>query len=266
MPETRAVRKLMRLGQSDLAVRRFLTFVTAMDRARDAVRLWSDAVKLLRAHPETFDPAAAAVMPTDRLRGILAAARVSQRHGPDTTAWKKIACSLSAGSDAVAHVVEHGKGDAVTLLKDLRIVDAKGRRRYPFLRGPKLGPMWVRIMAAPGGAKVDNMDIVPVAVDVHVRRVTENLGVADTAGLPLGRAKPIIQQAWKNAVDEAKFGGPEGIAGTCAALDPALWFYGKHGCGHCKKVRRRVPLGSACRLCQYVPDAVDSLPETEASR
>ena len=51
----------------------------------------------------------------------------------------------------------------------------------------------------------------------------------------------MIQSAWRGAVSSAAFGGPSGIGGTCAALDPALWFFGKFGCSHCEQVGRRSP-------------------------
>ncbi len=254
MPEVKAVARLRRDGQRELTVRRFLTFVSAMDRARDSNRLWSDAAKMLDLRPEAFDPAEASAVPPNQLCEALSAARVSQRHHDDSAAWRTIARSLHAGQGAVAKVVEQGKGDARELLKDLCSASSEGRRRYPLLRGTKLGPLWVRVMAAPGGAEVENIHVVPVAVDVHVRRVTENLGVASTTSLPMRKAKPVIRAAWKSAVDAARFGGPPGIAGTCGALDPALWAFGKHGCANCEKAGRRVPIGAACQRCQWLPD------------
>ena len=249
MPEVKAVRDMRNFGYSKRVVWRFLTFVSAMDRARDSDKLWQDALKMFESEPRFFDPAYVSDVPLERIREVLSGARVSQRHGADSRAWKTIARSLYAGDGAVARVVEHGTGDAVELLKDLQ----RYRCRYPLLRGPKIGPMWVRIMATPGGAKVENMDVVPVAVDVQVRRVTENLGVTDTAGCPMEKAKPIIRYAWDSAVDGAWFGSSPGIAGTCAALDPALWYFGKHGCSHCKKVNRRMCIGKACNSCQWTP-------------
>ena len=44
--------------------------------------------------------------------------------------------------------------------------------------------------------------------------------------------------------------GPEGLQDTCAALDPALWFFGKYGCSHCESVQARVPAASICPHCQ----------------
>ena len=78
-----------------------------------------------------------------------------------------------------------------------------------------------------------------------MRRITENLGVADTRDLHLEQARPIIQAAWTAAVAEADFGGPERIASTCAALDPALWFHAKWGCSHCESVGERTPISCA---------------------
>lgn len=232
-------------------VRRFLTFIAAMDRMRDADALWRDGAELLRRRPEVFDPFVAASMKYGGLRELLSRHRVSKFHEPDTKAWLTIAANLAAGQGPVARVVESGNGDAEELLRDLRSRDEYGRARFPLLRGRKIGPMWVRMMAEPGEATIRRLNLVPVAVDVQVRRATENLGVTDTRGLPLARAKPQIQEAWHAAVAAAAgIGGPERIRGTCAALDPALWFFGKHGCSHCERVKRRVRFGRACRNCR----------------
>ena len=177
-------------------------------------------------------------------------AAVSRRHRPDTAAWHRIATSLAHGPESpVKRLIETGRGDAQELLRDLTARDEKGLTRFPLLRGPKIRLMWIRMMVNPGRAAIDRIETIPVAVDVQVRRVTENLGVTATRGLRLRKAKPIIHQAWMEAVSETDIGGPPGIAGTCAALDPALWFFGKHGCGHCEKANRKVRFGRACDHC-----------------
>ena len=251
MPEVEAVRQLRAFGASNQITRVFLTLVSAMDRARDATRLWRASVGLYERYPEVFDLGAVSAMSTDTVTALLREAGVSQRHGPDTNAWRRIAGSLASGSGSVCRLVDSGDGDAAELLKDLRSLNRAGQPRYPLLRGPKIGPMWVRIMANPGGAKIGCIDSIPVAVDVQVRRATENLGVSDTMGLELGEAKRVIQSAWRNAVLSANIRGPSGIAGTCAALDPALWFFGKHGCSHCERAGQRSPISSACHKCRY---------------
>lgn len=238
------------LGIIDRAARLFLTFIAAMDRIRDATQLWNAGESLYWDHPQLFDPQYVAELEIDQLRGALKAAHVSKIHGKDSDAWHQIAKSLSSGlKSPVRRVIDAGTGEAQELQRDLKSRDKDGHARFPLLCGPKIGPMWIRMMANPGRAVIDCIDTIPVAVDVQVRRATENLGVTATRTLPLRTAKPFIQQTWKNAVSEAGILGPEGIEGTCAALDPALWFFGKHGCGHCKKVDEQVSFGRACDSC-----------------
>ena len=174
---------------------------------------------------------------------------MSRYHRPDSSAWNVIAHSLAAGGNPVSRVVDCGVGHAGELLSYLR-TSSGGRVRFPLLRGPKIGPMWVRMLVAPGGAKIDDIDIIPVAVDVHVRRVTGNLGVMDTQDVSVEQARKGIQDTWRTAVATARIGGPPGLSDTCAALDPALWIFGKYGCSHCENVGQPVPIGRACNHCQ----------------
>ena len=234
MPEVKAVERLRESGVGDREVRLFITFIAAMDRMRDANALWSRGVKLFGASPETFEPAEAAAISIHALRERLSDFGVSQRHGSDSQAWQAIARSLASENSPVTRVIESGHGDAREIL-EYRRTRVGGRARFPMLAGPKVGPMWVRMLAAPGGAKIENIDIIPVQVDVQVRRATRELGVANPPGEEIdGAVRSVIQDAWRNAVAGAEFGGPPGIAGTCAALDPALWALGKYGCDHYK--------------------------------
>lgn len=250
MPEVQAVRRLRDMEASDRKVRLFLTFVSAVNRMRDANRLWRAATAFYRSHPDVFEPTEVAGMPMSRLQEVLSSAEVSRFHTYDSDAWKRIAESLVNEKGPARRVIEKGKGDARELLEDVKGRQA-GKARFPQLGGPKIAPMWVRIMAEPGGAVIDRMKAIPVAVDVQVRRVTENLGVTDTRGLPLGRdVKRRIQSAWQEAVSAADFGGPARISGTCAALDPALWLFGARGCSFCEKQGRRIPITKACNSCR----------------
>ena len=251
MPPTDATVATDRLGGvSGRTVRLFLTFVAAMDKMRDTTRLWCAGGELFRTNPEIFDPVAISAMPEEALAQLLFDSRVTKYHRPQTRAWRTIAASLAAGNGPVCRVVDSGNGDATELLRDVKSRDSRRRTRFPELRGDKISLMWIRMMAEPGKARIRHLDAVPVAVDVQVRRVTENLGVTQTSGPKLNnRIKKEIQNAWCAAVAVATIGRPERIAGTCAALDPALWFYGKHGCSHCERVGRRDSFGRACAHC-----------------
>ncbi len=200
MPEVEVVQEMRASGKSERTVRLFLTFVSAMDRARDANSLWKAAAELFRSRPELFEPAEVVKIPLETLKSLLSESRVSQRHGQDSKAWHVISGSLAMGNSPIRRVIDSGLGDAEDLLKALRSRDETGRSRFPLLRGPKIGAMWVRIMANPGGAEIERIEKVPVAVDVQVRRAAENLGIANTQELKLKEAKPIIQSACREAV------------------------------------------------------------------
>ena len=240
---------LLRSGVSSRTIRLFLTFIAAMNRPRDSARLWNNGAQLLERHPELFEPAEASAIPLATVRGRLSQYGVSLRHESDSFAWHTISNNLTEADNPISRVVDDGVGNAGELLEYLR-TSANRYARFPLLRGPKIGPMWIRMLVAPGGATIDDIDIIPIAVDVHVRRATKNLAVADTANLSRLAARQMVQDTWRAAVANTDIGGPPGIANTCAALDPALWMFGRLGCGYCMRVSEPVPIGRARDPCQ----------------
>jgi hypothetical protein len=257
MPEVIVAKRLRLNGASDSDVRLLLTLTAAMDRARDADALWFAAERLFVAEPWTFSPAEVTRRSLTELADVLRAHRVSQRHGPDAAAWRVIAESLANHGlvRAVHRAIFDGVGDARELLDSLPAQSAGGTDRFPFLRGPKVGPMWVRMLAFPGGAELSSLEVVPVAVDVQVRKVTEYLGVTDTGGLDLELARPRIQAAWQEDVRLHGAEGPDPLGGKEAGVDPALWFWAKWGCTRCERAGRRLPIGEPCGICRF-PDRV----------
>ena len=115
-----SAKHVLSLGGTRRAARLFLTFIAAMDRARDAIQLWNAEAGLYKDHPESFDPQHVAGLEVSALGRVLKAARVSRRHGPDSNAWHQIAKSLSSGLDSpVSRVIDAGSGGAEELLRDV---------------------------------------------------------------------------------------------------------------------------------------------------
>jgi hypothetical protein len=253
MPEVVFAERLHELGADDACIRTGLTLVMALDRARDADRLWSAAAVLYASRSDLFDPGAISRLPRGEAGDALRASGVSQRHGADTEAWLRVGLSLSDPvlAPAIHRAVHDGTGSVAALLDERHKTAPDGSPLFPMLRGPKIGPVWVRILAYPGGATLEGLEQLPVGVDVQVRKVTEYLGLTATQGLPLEEARPVIQAAWRQQVDEfgADAAGP--MKDTCAALDPALWFFGKWGCTFCERAGRRLPIHTACADCRY---------------
>ena len=221
-----------------------------MDRARESDRLWAAAASLFERHPHAFDPGAVAAG-ADEARALLKEFGVTQRHGPDGDAWVRIANVLndSTAAPEIKAAIDAGQGDADELLR------AVGRARpdgplFPLLRGPEFAPVWVRMLAYPGRARLSHISTLPVAVDVQVVRITRLLGLTDIRGPVTGQTQAMIQSLWAADVDAGGAKGPPGLENTCSALDPALWFYAKWGCSFCERAGVKMPIGEPCSSCR----------------
>ena len=151
---------------------------------------------------------------------------------------------------SIRTAVYDGYGDAAELYDALQR-QLTGKPMFPLLQGPKIGRMWVRMLAHPGEAKIKSLETLPVAVDVQVRKVTEYLGVTDTYGQDLEQVRALIQTAWSRNVYHDGALGPAPLADTPSALDPALWFFAKWGCTYCERWGRKVPISEICSGCRF---------------
>jgi hypothetical protein len=252
LPETWLVSELRKRGESESFARTFVTLLAAMDRARDAYKLWT--VYAPRLHTQNRwagIPAEAVGRSLTDLADALKQSGVSQRHLMDSAAWRRIAESLTVLLQSpVTRVVHAGSGTATEILEGLQAKTSAGTARFPFLAGPKVGPMWLRMMVVPGGARVAGLKVVPVAVDVQVRRVTENLGVTDTRGRKIELIRQTIQDEWQIRAQREGVDGPSPLRNTCAALDPALWYFGRVGCSYCEDAGHRIPISPVCSACR----------------
>jgi hypothetical protein len=255
LPEVVAAERLRSSGADDVAVRILCTFTSAMDRARDAKRLWRNAAELFLREDWVFDPQEIQHRGYDALRDVLRAAGVSQRHGPDSLAWLRIGRSLEDQRCApeVYQAVYQGKGETGSLLSALR-AKRNGQSLFPFLRGPKISLMWVRMLVYPGQADIANIEMLPVAVDAQVRKVTEYLGLTSTRGMPLNKTvRYTIQDAWQRNIEMGGSLGPSSgssLDNTAASLDPAIWYVGSWGCTTCEKRKQKLPIAEFCRDCK----------------
>jgi hypothetical protein len=265
LPEVYVTDELKSLGATSCEIRLFLTFTAALDRAREADSLWRSAGNLFKLNKSYFVPTYVLQLSDDTLLNTLKEFRVSQRHGPDSSAWKAIATALSDQTEScdVLRAINEGRGDATALLHN--VGRKKGAKQlFPFLAGPKIGPMWVRMLVYPGEAEVSKLIQLPVSVDVQVRKVSEYFGVTNTAERSFSPSvRRLIQDAWSSDVLSKGSSGPGILANTCCALDPALWYWGKWGCTHCERNKRKIPIHALCNKCIFSPRISEQLKENK---
>lgn len=239
-------------GASPAAIRFYVTLTAAMDRARDADRLWRLSADLFLRVPWLYSPDA--LDRAGEAASLLRQGGVSQRHSVDVPGWLTILRSVHEGRETeseAARAIYDGQADAGRLLRQLQSMRPDGTPAFPLLRGPKIGPMWVRMLAFPGGAIITGLEVLPVSVDVQVRKLTEYIGLTETTGHDLENVRASIQDAWRRQIAEGGAVGPPGLEDTAAALDPALWFYARWGCTHCERVGRRVSISEVCSRCRF---------------
>lgn len=253
MPECVADQAVREAGADDATARIFLTLVSALDRARDADRLWLAAARTFREQRWVFDPAEVTHRPHLELLDALRKHGVSQRHTVDAAAWRTISENLYRPELAgtIHDVIYAGNGSVAALRKALATETPAGTPLFPMLRGPKVARMWIRMLVVPGRAQIEGIAELEVAVDVQVQKVTEYLGLTNTHGSPVEKVRDVIQHAWAQEIALHGAEGPPPLHGTAAALDPAIWFFGKWGCTFCERAGSKLPIHSLCRKCLF---------------
>jgi hypothetical protein len=253
MPECSAARRIRGHGATDAAVRIFVTLVSALDRARDADRLWQSAAEAYVDAPWAFEPAAVAEHSLLELQDLLRRYGVSQRHTVDSAVWRTIAEALlrAEAVPAIHEAIHRGIGQVSVLRREVEAATPEGSPLFPMLRGPKVARMWIRMLAVPGNAVISGFGELEMAVDVQVQKVTAYLGLRDVHGQDVEKVRDSVQAAWAEQI--ARFGaaGPDALRGTAAALDPAVWFFGKWGCTFCERAGKRLPIHAVCRGCRF---------------
>lgn len=192
----------------------FLTLTTALNRQRDAERLYSRFERLWYEEPWIFDPET--LVGEDRfedLRALFEAEGV-RFHRKDAEAWYEVSRTLYYYYD----------GDPMTLFRAHdyempaiaeQVVEASGDTRFygdnfPILRGEKIRPMWLRLvdnqvhsLSGIGGSDIP--------VDTHVASFTGRLLGVDltTAEADKQRARRFWRRVCENrAVRPIDVDGP----------------------------------------------------------
>ncbi|ADI31335.1 hypothetical protein [Staphylothermus hellenicus] len=235
----------------------FVTLTVSIDYMRDAQALWESARRTFE-DPMTrylFDPKALYETPINKIMRDMLKYGLAKRPRKDSYIWKTVGATFYKkwGGDPRSFLRSCG-WDAPTILKRLKSDTHLDRGRlvpdYPYLRGDKIGPLWLRMLWDIVGVKdLRNLDKVPIPVDVHVARATLATGVV--RGRFSGRLEDLfeyIRRAWFLSVKGLKAGDRSMIA---LDLDEPLWHLSKYGCSRRDKDTGYCPLQSFCVVREY---------------
>ena len=233
----------------------FITLTVAIDYMRDANQLWDAARETFEDHETRwlFEPEKVSNAGYDEVTKAMAKHGLMKRPNNDARIWKTISETLARDWNGnPIEILKKCDHDALKILSLLRnsYHYERGKRvhDFPFLRGEKIGPLWLRMLRDNVGIKgMKNLDRL-MPVDVHIARATLMTGVlrGNYSGT-LDQLKPRIRDAWIESVKGLEVDGRKLIA---MDLDEPLWHLSKYGCSLKKgEICPKKPLCPVSEFC-----------------
>jgi hypothetical protein len=219
----------------------FITFTVAIDYLRNAEELWESARRTYE-DPETrylFYPEKVYETSFEKIKDDIKKHNLSWRFKKDVSTWKILGTTFW----------EKWKGDPLNFIKECNY-DAEliwrelQNKNYPNLKGPKIGPLWIRMLKDNIGLELKNLDKIPIPVDTHVIRATLATGVI-RGKFKTTRDKIIkyTQEVWFESFKKLQ---NEGIDLIPLNMDKPLWYLSKNGCHKRDKITGDCPYYSEC--------------------
>ena len=235
----------------------FMTLTVSIDYQRDAPSLWKVSRQTFQ-DPETrylFDPGQLHQITFQKIAKDMQKYRLSKKPQKDANIWRTVALTFhDKWKDDPRNFLRDCSWDSLVILNrlknDTRLHKGKSVSDYPYLRGPKIGPLWLRMLRDNVGiSKLRNLDKVPIPVDIHVARATLATGVVrgDFNGR-LGRLFKHIRKAWFVSTGGLNLDARPMIA---LDVDEPLWHLSKYGCTKRNDISGFCPVRQRCELKEY---------------
>lgn len=238
----------------------FITLTVSIDYLRDADQLWNSSRKTYE-DPDTrylFDPRKLHEVSREKEREDMKRYGLAKRPKQDLYIWRTVGVTFYKKWNGDPRCfIEDCNWDAVTVLERLKNgthkAGGKSRTDFPFLRGPKIGPLWVRMLRDNVGIKkLKNLDKIPIPVDRHVARATLATGVV--RGSFEGNLEEIfkkIREAWFDSVEGLEVEDRPMIA---LDVDEPLWHLSKYGCTQRDAVTGKCSKSDPCEVEEFCTD------------
>jgi len=152
------------------------------------------------------------------------------------------------------YFLEDCSWDSLEILERLRndkhLYNSRLVNDYPFLRGPKIGPLWLRMLRDNVGIdKLENLELVPIPVDIHVARATLATGIIrGNITTKINELFKEIRDVWYESVKGLKIRKREMIS---LDVDEPLWHLSKYGCTKRDKSTGECPMITTCEARDF---------------
>ena len=242
MPEDALPVRVERGSEAHL---RFITLTVAIDYMRDADALWLSGRQTL-ADPATawlYEPEAVAAAGIGAVIDAMQVHGLSKKPTQDAQTWQSVSTTLARHFlGEVGVLLRRARFDApglLALLRDRTLVPG-----FPFLRGPKIGPLWIRMLHDNCAVALERLERIPLPVDIHTAAATLQLACvrAEPYSGDFAPLREAIQRVWRQAL--------EGTGHYPLQLDEPLWHLSRAGCRVTRtwpcEFQAQCPVGALC--------------------
>lgn len=232
----------------------FITLTVSIDYQRDADALWASSRRTY-ADPETrylFHPQSLHEVPFSKVIQDMQKYGLSKKQRNDAYIWKTVAVSFyKKWQGDPRNFLAGCNWSAPSILKHLKTDTHVENNRptwdFPFLRGNKIGPLWLRMLRDNVHITIlQDLHLVPIPVDIHVARATLALGlVRGQFDGSLDTLFEDIRKVWFQSVITLQVHNRPMIS---LDVDEPLWHLSKYGCTYRDKETGQCPMYFRCEM------------------
>jgi len=234
----------------------YITLTVSIDYQRSANLLWKAANRTYQDHATSylFSPARVINTGINDIIKDMQKYSLSKKPQKDATIWKNICKTLHQHWNANPfNFIEDCGWNSLNILARLKydhsLTDGKIEYHFPYLRGDKIGPLWIRMIRDNVGCdQLTKLDKVPIPVDIHIARASLVLGVV--RGKYSGNINGLfneIRAAWFAGASDHNIENRNMVA---VDVDEPLWNLSKYGCSK-RKPNGDCPKREGCSFSQY---------------
>ena len=235
----------------------FITLTVSIDYQRDANSLWASSRETFEDEDTNYlyYPELLYEAPFRKIIEDMQKHRLSKKPKKDANIWRTVALTFykkwgGNPKNFLADCNWESKTVLKRLREDVHIYNERRVPDYPYLRGNKIGPLWIRMLRDNVGIKeIRNLEGVEIPVDIHVARATLTTGVI--RGKFKGKLQELfgnIRNAWFKSVSSLNVKNRAMIA---LDVDEPLWHLSKYGCSKRDKQTGFCPVKKNCEARDY---------------
>jgi len=226
----------------------YITFTSAIDYQKNikANDLWQAGKRWAKEYPWLFKPRELINKPLSQVIATFELIREQDSRFfriQDIGIWLLISEALCEYDGKVSKLLEYFNFDAWKIYNEF---NGPLKKKFPFLSGDKILPMWLKILSEDAGIKLNNLEKLPLPVDKNVAEATYNLILGkEFDGSVDKKTKEVVSLLWKRIADKLNV--------PVISFDTPLWTLGGEGCSNPQKTNcSDCPVNDYCHI--YVRD------------